>query len=136
MPTWSSNKSGENVISVVDNNLTALLSLALDAAQMRQQAIAQNIANVNTPGYRRIGVSFEQRIAQLTPDATGGTASVPADLAYYRPKIEYATGTEGPVQLDQELADMSETVLHHQALLKALNKQLELIGLAINEGKR
>jgi flagellar basal-body rod protein FlgB len=61
---------------------------------------------------------------------------VPADLAFYRPKIEYATGTEGPVQLDQELADMSETVLHHQALLKALNKQLELIGLAINEGKR
>jgi flagellar basal-body rod protein FlgB len=122
------------VISVVDNNLTALLGLALDAAQMRQQAIAQNIANVNTPGYRRIGVSFEQRIAQMTPDAARGTA--PADLSYYRPKIEYATGTEGPVQLDQELADMSETVLHHQALLKALNKQLELIGLAINEGKR
>lgn len=124
------------MISVVDNNLTALLGLALDAAQMRQQAIAQNIANVNTPGYRRIGVSFEQRIAQLTPDAAGGTAAAPADLSYYRPKIEYATGTEGPVQLDQELADMSETVLHHQALLKALNKQLELIGLAINEGKR
>jgi len=124
------------VISVVDNNLTALLGLALDAAQMRQQAIAQNIANVNTPGYRRIGVSFEQRIAQLAPDAARGTTPVPADLAYYRPKIEYATGTKGPVQLDQELADMSETVLHHQALLKALNKQLELIGLAINEGKR
>lgn len=124
------------MISVVDNNLSALLGLALDAAQMRQQAIAQNIANVNTPGYRRIGVSFEQRIAQLTADAAGGTASAPADLSYYRPKIEYATGTDGPVQLDQELADMSETVLHHQALLKALNKQLELIGLAINEGKR
>jgi flagellar basal-body rod protein FlgB len=124
------------VISVVDNNLTALLSLALDAAQMRQQAIAQNIANVNTPGYRRVSVSFEQRIAQLTRDGTGGAAQMPSYLSYYRPKIEYATGVEGPVQLDQELADMSETVLHHQALLKALNKQLELIGLAINEGKR
>jgi flagellar basal-body rod protein FlgB len=124
------------VISVVDNNLTALLSLALDAAQMRQQAIAQNIANVNTPGYQRIGVSFEQRIAQLTADAPRGAAPSLAELSNYRPRIEYASAAGGAVQLDQELTDMSETVLHHQALLKALNKQLELIGLAINEGKR
>jgi flagellar basal-body rod protein FlgB len=123
------------VISVVDNNLTALLSLALDATQMRQQAIAQNIANVNTPGYQRISVSFEQRIAQLTANAGRGAAPSLADLSNYRPRIEYASGTDGAVQLDQEMADMSETVLHHQALLKALNKQLELIGLAINEGK-
>jgi flagellar basal-body rod protein FlgB len=124
------------VTYVVDNNLTALLSLALDAAQMRQQAIAQNIANVNTPGYQRISVSFERHIAQLTADATGGAPPSLADLSNYRPQIEYASGAEGAVQLDQELAAMSETVLHHQALLKALNKQFELIGLAINEGKR
>lgn len=124
------------MISVVDNNLTALLSLALDAAQMRQQAIAQNIANVNTPGYQRISVSFEQRIAQVAADSAGRAAPSLAELSNYRPRIEYANGADGTVQLDQEMADMSETVLHHQALLKALNKQLELIGLAINEGKR
>lgn len=123
------------MISVVDNNLTALLSLALDASQMRQQAIAQNIANVNTPGYQRIGVSFEQRIAQLTSEHCRAAPSL-TDLAQYRPRIAAADGADGPVQLDQELAAMSETVLHHQALLKALNKHLELIGLAINEGKR
>lgn len=122
--------------SVVDNNLTVLLSLALDAAQMRQQAIAHNIANVNTPGYQRIRVSFEQRIAQLTKHTASRATLPPSELSYYRPQIEYASGAEGSVQLDQELVDMSETVLHHQALLKALNKQLELIGLAINEGKR
>lgn len=124
------------MISVVDNNLTALLSLALDAAQMRQQALAQNIANVNTPGYQRISVSFEQRLSQLTADLPAGATPSLADLSDYRPQIEYVNGTDGAVQLDQEMAQMSETVLHHQALLKALNKQLELIGLAINEGKR
>ncbi len=124
------------MISIADNNLTALLSLALDASQMRQQAIAQNIANVNTPGYRRVGVSFEQRVAQLTADMDGRAAPSLADLSRYRPRIEAADGAGSAVQLDQELVDMSDTVLHHQALLKALNKQLELIGLAINEGKR
>jgi flagellar basal-body rod protein FlgB len=35
-----------------------------------------------------------------------------------------------------EMAALSENTLHHQALLKALNKHFALIGNAINEGKR
>lgn len=124
------------MIANVDNNLTALLGLALDAAHMRQQAIAHNIANVNTPGYQRIGVSFEQRLTGMTASLPRGTAPSLADLSNLRPSIEYASGPSGAVQLDQEMAEMSQTVLHQQALLKALNKQLELIGLAINDGKR
>jgi flagellar basal-body rod protein FlgB len=124
------------VITNIDNNMTALLGMAIDAANMRQAAIAQNIANASTPGYQRVSVSFEQRLAALAADAPRGVAPSLADLSNYRPTLEYATGPGNGVQLDQELAEMSETVLHHQALLKALNKHLEMIGLAINEGKR
>lgn len=123
-------------MSIIDNNITALLGLALDAASMRQQVIAQNIANVNTPGYQRASVSFESRLASLRADLPRGAAPSLADLASFRPAIEYASGPGSEVQLDRELTEMSATVLHQQALLKALNKQLELIGLAINEGKR
>lgn len=121
---------------MIDNNMTALLSMAIDAATMRQQAIAQNIANASTPGYQRVSVSFEQRLAGMAAHAPSGAAPSLADLSNYRPTLEYANGPANGVQLDQELAEMSETVLHHQALLKALNKHLELIGLAIGEGKR
>jgi flagellar basal-body rod protein FlgB len=38
------------VVSIIDSSTVGLLSLALDAAGMRQQAIAQNIANASTPG--------------------------------------------------------------------------------------
>jgi flagellar basal-body rod protein FlgB len=34
------------------------------------------------------------------------------------------------------MAQLSENTLHHQALLKALNKHLSLMSIAINEGKR
>jgi flagellar basal-body rod protein FlgB len=40
------------------------------------------------------------------------------------------------VALDQEVAHLVETTVHHQALLKALNSQFTLLGSAINEGKR
>jgi flagellar basal-body rod protein FlgB len=124
------------VVSIIDNNMTALLSMAIDATVMRQQAIAQNIANVSTPGYQRVSVSFESRMAALAAEAPqSGTPSL-MDLSNYRPAFEYAGASATPVALDMELADMSETVLHHQALMKALGKHLELVGLAINEGKR
>lgn len=122
------------MISAIDN-MTALLSLALDAADMRQQAIAHNIANADTPGYRRASVSFESRMVQMTADLPRGAAPSLTDLSTLRPVLELADAAE-PVQLDREMTELSETVLHQQALLKALNKQFELIGMAINEGKR
>ncbi len=124
------------MVAIVDNNTTALLSMAIDATVMRQQAIAQNIANANTPGYQRVSVTFESRLASLRQDAATGPAPSLADLSNYRPSFAYATEPANGVALDMEMANMSETVLHHHALLKALGKHLELVGLAINEGKR
>jgi len=121
------------MVAIVDNNTVDLLKLALDAAGMRQQAIAQNIANANTPGYQRIGVSFESRIEDLKQAVQLGQAP---SLAAYQPVFETVGAAGEPVALDTEMAALSENTLHHQALLKALNKHLALIGTAINEGKR
>ena len=122
------------MISALDSNTTTLLGLALDAASMRQQAIAQNIANVNTPGYRRASVSFEERMVALAGEPPRGKPSL-SQLESLRPTLHFDEAT-APVQLDREMTDLSATVLHQQALLKVLNKQFELLGLAINEGKR
>jgi flagellar basal-body rod protein FlgB len=43
-----------------------LISHALDAALMRQTAIANNVANANTPGYHSIEVNFEQQLHELS----------------------------------------------------------------------
>lgn len=124
--------------AIIDSTMTAMLSMALDAAGMRQQAIAQNIANVNTPGYRRMAVSFEQRLAALSERAAPGSAPSLSDLASSRPHFVAAdpVGADSAVALDQEVAQLAETTVHHQALLKALNKHFSLLGTAINEGKR
>ena len=42
-----------------------MMEKALDFAATRQQAIAQNIANVNTPGYKRTEVSFPTVLADI-----------------------------------------------------------------------
>lgn len=126
------------MVSIIDSNTSALLSLALDAAGMRQQAIAHNIANANTPGYQRVSVSFESRLAALS-DSTGKMATPSlASLGDYRPNFEYAASTDtgSGIALDQEMAQLSANTLHHQTLLKALTKHFSLMSIAINEGKR
>lgn len=39
-----------------------LLSQTMDAAMLRSRTIGNNIANVNTPGYRRVEVAFEEQL--------------------------------------------------------------------------
>jgi flagellar basal-body rod protein FlgB len=49
-----------------------VLNFALDAIQQRQQVIANNIANENTPGYQAQVVTFETSLADAV--GNGGTA--------------------------------------------------------------
>jgi flagellar basal-body rod protein FlgB len=101
----------------IETSTVGAVTLALDAALLRHQAIAANIANVNTPGYRPVRVSFEEHL---------GTQ--PA-------RLERVEG-DSKVELDVEVAHLSANTVHYQALLRALNKQLSILGTAINEGKR
>lgn len=119
-------------MSLVEPTTISLLGMALDAAVMRHQAIAQNIANAGTPGYQRIAVSFESRMAELQGAIAQGQP-LPS-LGQFQPFFEAADNDA--VSLDTEMAALSENTLHHQALLKALNKHMALMSLAINEGKR
>src|SRR5262245_47847474 len=49
-----------------------LLAQLLDVAALRHRVIAQNVANVNTPGYRRRDVSFEDALARQLSRPGGG----------------------------------------------------------------
>jgi flagellar basal-body rod protein FlgB len=44
--------------------IVELLQAGLKAETMRQQAMANNVANIQTPGYRRLDVQFEKLLAK------------------------------------------------------------------------
>jgi flagellar basal-body rod protein FlgB len=115
------------VVPLIDNGLIALTGLALDATTMRHRAIAQNIANANTPGYRPVDVSFETQVRALQSAGGDGTPAL-------RPQLRLAGADQ--VSLDTQMTQLAENTLHHEALLKALNKQFAIISAAIGEGKR
>jgi flagellar basal-body rod protein FlgB len=126
------------MLSLIESPASALLSLALDAATLRQQAISHNIANAGQDGFRPLTVSFEDQLAGARDALSVGRAVMPADVANVAPTLALAApgpGGNTAVSIDMQLAQLSENALHHQALLKALNRHYALLGVAINEGK-
>lgn len=107
-----------------------LLKLGLDAASLRQAAISNNIANVNTEGYRPLKVSFEDQLQGLA----SGHQSL-SDLSSIKP-ILLLDESGGTVVLDEQMVMLNQNYVYHQSLLKALNGKLELFGTAINDSRR
>ena len=118
---------------------TATLSLALDAASLRQQAIASNIANADVIDYTPQEVAFETQLAQAR-DGLRRNGSVDAfSLADVQLKMTpMANPSHQQVRspLDAEVAKLAQNTLHYQALIKGLNKHFALISSAISEGKK
>jgi len=106
---------------------TAILAMkALDALSLRATAIAQNIANATSPGYRAVRVNFE---AELRAAAARGDSN----LASWQPRVElapYRLG-EDAVRVDLELAEASSTAGRYAALVDLVGRQLAMTSLAI-----
>lgn len=106
-----------------------LVKLALDAAALRHQAIAHNLANLHSQDYVPLGVRFE---AQLR--AFGSAARTVAEPRLV-PEPERGTGPR-PQDVDVEMTRLAENTIHYQALLRALGRQMAILGDAIGEGRR
>lgn len=119
---------------------TAAIGLALDAASLRQRAYASNIANASTPGYVPVRVGFESQLAEAAATLESRGRLDAAALADVRPVLEHAPldamGLPAKVQLDVEVASMSQNAAHYQALVKALQRSFSVLSLAVTEGKR
>lgn len=120
-----------------------LLKQALHACALRQEAIAHNIANVNTPGYRRSDVSFEQflRTAQATPLRTTSSKhyALPPSQSV-NPQIEEEDAPMrldgNTVDIDYEMAQLAENQIRFQALSQLVNGRYQSLKLVITGGGR
>lgn len=98
------------------DNTIEFISHALDAALMRQTAIASNIANVNTPDYQTVSVNFEEQLANL---------SNPVDV---KPSYELS---DKPASIDEQIALSVQNATQYRSLIKGLNHKLAIMKLAL-----
>jgi flagellar basal-body rod protein FlgB len=114
---------------------------ALNLRAQRQQLLASNIANADTPGYKARDIDFEAALRAATgeggsaPAATharhlgGASAARPAEAQYRsagQPSIDGNT-----VDMDVERNRFAENAVHYDANLTFLNSQIKMMLAAI-----
>ena len=101
----------------VTDSRTELMTKLLDVASLRHKVLAQNVANVNTPNYRRLEVSFEDTFSRLYPNDKKAAM-------HLQPKIVEAPG--GTERLDGNNVDIEAEMgrLSNNALLYNVYSQI------------
>lgn len=120
----------------IEATTMTLMTLALDAASMRQQIGAHNIASANA-GSPLGRVEFESRLEAFRAQARSGIAPGIGQLRGVEPRVVWEPRTaQGVGGLDQEVANLSRNALHYQALVRSLGHYMDLRSAAINDGRR
>jgi flagellar basal-body rod protein FlgB len=113
------------------DSITDLIDAGIRAENMRQKAIASNIANLQTPGYRRIDVDFEELLAKAM-DSGRSVKLDKIEPQVYQPKQTPVKSNGNDVNLENEVGEMVKNSLRHKAYIRLLHKKYAQIDSAIN----
>ncbi len=127
-----------------DSIASALMKKALDGSWQRQKAIANNIANHETPGYKAVKVSFENElkneVQRLGKTGFSGRETFQPILNSKVRYIEDQSFSEradgNSVNLEVENIEMAKTQIQYQFLTRAMADFYSRLRYAISEGKR
>ncbi len=124
--------------SLFSDNAIRAAKLALDGLSFKQGVISNNIANIDTPGYRAQEIDFDNvmkrallntgtmNIARTHSNHLGVTSGKSIFRAQEAPGGT-ARADGNNVDIDNELLEMSVTGIQYQAVSQELSKKLSLL---------
>jgi flagellar basal-body rod protein FlgB len=115
------------------------LAAGLEYVSRRHEVLTRNVANLETPGYRALDVTFEDALtparAAIADVSAAGTG--PAAPGERRPRLVYAG--DGPpredgndVSLDRQMARIAENTLLNHTLVQLLAQRFATMKQAIS----
>ena len=115
-----------------DSNYVAAKKM-LDVNVLRHEAIASNIANVETPNYKRLDVSpsFESQLSQAVASRDAGQiAGLQPELAVDNQAIS-GRSDGNTVQLETEMLKLNQNMVEHSLETQLVSAALTKMRLAI-----
>lgn len=100
-----------------------LLRHAMQAYTWRLRALSSNIANLDTPGYQRVTVTFEEALRKARHQVP--SLRQPEDV---EPKMRLETNA--PI-LEDELMELADTQMRTQLVTRALREHFDLMRMGI-----
>jgi flagellar basal-body rod protein FlgB len=116
---------------VFDDVASTAVRTALTGLAMRQRVSANNIANIETPGFTAQRVDFEGALRSAVAD--GSTENGIAPSVSSSPLAPRQDGNN--VNLDEETLLSMDTGMRYQLMLRAMDDRFGLISAALKAGR-
>ena len=115
---------------LIDSTQLAL-ERALEGAGLRQQALAANIANVNTPGYQRQDVDFHSVLAGAMGSEDPSSALEGTAFAITKDAGAVVRADGSGIDLDAESAKLAANGLEYEQLAAAARVRVAILRSAM-----
>ncbi len=119
---------------------------ALDGTWERNKAISNNIANVNTPNYKRKTVNFEEQLKSSIKKSsirlkTTDERHISSNKPEFSPLVIENKNTSNRidgnnVNIDNENAELAKNNIMYNALISQISGEFKSIKNVISEGSR
>lgn len=108
-----------------------LLSKLVDVTAMRHKVLAQNVANVNTPGYHKLSVAFDETLAaQMDKDRNKNLRTIQPVVYEDDSTPERLDGNN--VDIDREMMRLNKNVLLNNTLLQIISTKTAMMRRSIS----
>lgn len=117
---------------------------ALKLRSYRQQLLASNVANADTPNYKAVDIDFARELERVAHQEPGDVRMAATDARHMQPGNGNALGAKilfrppsqpsldgNTVNMDDERAQFAENALRYESTLRVLNGQIKTLMTAI-----
>jgi flagellar basal-body rod protein FlgB len=117
----------------IETRLSDQLASYLDLATSQAKLTAANMANIDTPGYRAVGMDFEAEMREAMDGADQGRPSRPVRLKAVDGLIARPDGNN--VSMDREGLNLAEAQLKFKTGVALLRQEYQRVMDAIHSDK-
>lgn len=120
-----------------------VLQKGLEASSMRQQVLSNNVANIDTPSFKRSDVDFQTVLGTVLGEKSGALSlkltaqkHIPglADVGGSAIVTDQSTSLRNDgnnVDVDKEMTNVAENGLYYNSLTSAISSQLGLLRMVL-----
>jgi flagellar basal-body rod protein FlgB len=114
----------------VETQLSDQIARYLDLATSEAKLTAANMANIDTPGYRAVGMDFEAEMREALTDVNQGRPARPVRLKAVDGLISRPDGNN--VSMDREGLNLAEAQLRFKTGVSLLREEYQRVMNAIH----
>jgi flagellar basal-body rod protein FlgB len=138
-------EGGKYQVNIYGNS--DIIKKAMDGAMLRENALSQNLSNINTPNYKRKDVEFQAELDKAISGSGKMSLKVTDDrhisknsnLSSFSPKVKTqshisARRDGNGTTVDVEMAEKAKNAIIYNALVGQISRKFNSLKYVISEG--